>query len=68
MKSMIKKVFFICIPLFDVHNSNTAPRYSSGTIMVDLIQGSSIESTFTVSGISVGLCRSITEPSFMFIL
>ena len=44
-----------CIPLFEVHKSNTEPRYSSGTIMVALIQGSSIELIFTGSGKEVGL-------------
>ena len=33
-----------CIPLLEVHSSNTEPRYSSGTIIVAFIQGSSIDS------------------------
>jgi hypothetical protein len=40
----------------------TDPRYSSGVRMVALIQGSSIASIFTGSGMSAGLCSSTISP------
>ena len=38
------------------------PRYSSGVIIVDLIQGSSIFSIIEGLGILEGFCKSIISP------
>ena len=40
------------------------PKYSSGQIIVALIQGSEILLIFITSGISAGLCNSSELPSF----
>ena len=46
----------------------TEPRYSSGVRIVALIHGSLMSAIFTGSGMSAGLCSSISLPSVMWIL